>query len=153
MLISHSDGTLRPAIKLGNFGVYKKGDGKSLFELSLSKSWMPPETHEKFTFTAAMDQFALGLLFGYTLSRGRHPYGDDEEIRVSRIKKKEPMKLTVQHLKDVKDPADVFQLISSLLSLDPSQRPSASAVLKHNFFGKIEETDNISTGQGTVKLK
>ena len=142
-------------MKLGNFGVYKKGDGKSLFELSLSKSWMPPETHEKFTFTAAMDQFALGLLFGYTLSRGRHPYGDDEEIRVSRIKKKEPMRLTVQHLKDVKDPADVFQLISSLLSLDPSQRPSASAVSKHNFFGKIAEAEmeSISIGQGTVEVQ
>ena len=46
-------------MKLGNFGVYIRGEGKSIFELSFSKSWLPSETHEKFTFTAAMDQFAL----------------------------------------------------------------------------------------------
>ena len=137
-------------MKLGNFGVYIRGEGKSIFELSFSKSWLPSETHEKFTFTAAMDQFALGLLFGYTLSRGRHPYGDSEENRVPRIKKKEPIRLNVQHLKDVKDPADVFQLICSLLSLDPSQRPSASAVLEHNFFVKISENDSNFTDQGII---
>ena len=149
VFISYADSTVRPTMKLGNFGVYRRGRRqKCVFELSLSKSWIPSETHDKFTFTAEMDLFALGCLYGFTLSRGRHPFGDDEEIRVTRIKKKEPMTLTVQHLKNVKDPSEVFELICSLLSADPSQRPPTKAVLKHSFFGNLNEQNNNSTGQG-----
>ena len=45
-----------------------------------------------------VDIFALGLIFGYTLSGGNHPFGDDPDDRVMRIKKKEPMKMTRSYL-------------------------------------------------------
>ena len=145
VFISRAVGDLRPMMKLGNFGIYRKAGQQRLLEMSSSKSWLPAEAHDKFTFTAAMDLFALGLLFGFTLSRGRHPYGDNEEEKVSRIKKKQAMTLTVNHLKNVKDAALVFQLISSLLSVDPTERPIAKAVLKHSFF--IKSTDLIDQGK------
>ena len=149
VFVSHADRTVRPTMKLGNFGVHKRGRGqKCVFELSLSKSWIPSETHEKFTFTAAMDLFGLGCLIGFTLSSGRHPFGDDEETRISRIKKRDAMMLTVQHLKNVRDASGVFKLICSLLSVDPSTRPSTKTVLKHRFFANLNEMDSNLTGQG-----
>ena len=153
VFISRAVGDLRPMMKLGNFGIYRKAGQQRLLEMSSSKSWLPAEAHDKFTFTAAMDLFALGLLFGFTLSRGRHPYGDDEEIRVSRIKRKEPMTLTVYHLMNLKDAAGVFRLICSLLSVDPTERPIAKAVLKHRFFGKSTEKNEHSVGQGKNNVK
>ena len=95
-----------------------------------------------------MDLFSLGCLFSFTLAGGRHPYGDSEQNRISPIKKKKPMTLTVHHLKNVKDAAGVFQLICSLLSVDPTERPAAKAVLKHNFFGKSTEMPGESSEQG-----
>ena len=60
--------------------------------------------------------------------------------------------LTVHHLKNVKDAAGVFQLICSLLSVDPTERPLAKAVLKHNFFGNSTETSGESSEQGKYFL-
>ena len=137
VFISRADGTVRPIMKLGNFGIHvNKKEGALICNFAGSKSWLPPEIYTSMEFTAAMDLFALGLLLGFTLSRGRHPYGDDEEIRVSRIKKNEPITLSVHNLKNVKDAAEVFQLICSLLSADPTERPQVSTVLKHAFFIK-----------------
>ena len=152
VFISFADGSLRPTMKLGNFGIYRKAGQKCLLEMPINKSWLPPEAYGKFTFTAAMDLFALGCLYGFTLSRGRHPYGDDEENRVSRIKKKEPMTLTVQHLKNVESADTVFQLICCLLNVDPLERPSAKRVLKNAFFSKTSNTANgASLEQGKKK--
>ena len=137
VFISHADGTVRPMMKLGNFGIYANTkESNLLIELAGSRSWLPPEVYESLVFTAEMDLFALGCLYGFTLSRGRHPFGDDEEIRVSRIKKKESITLTIEHLKGVKDAAGMYQLICSLLMADPVERPKVSAVLKHSFFVK-----------------
>ena len=151
--LSSKDGTLRPTMKLGNFGIYRKAGQKLLLEMPCSKSWLPPEAHGKFTFTAAMDLFALGCLYGFTLSRGRHPYGNDEENRVSRIKKKEPMTLTVEHLKNVESAASVFQLICSLLNADPTQRPSAKRVLKNAFFSKTLKAESGASLQGNNNFR
>jgi len=135
--ISFADSTVRPMMKLGNFGINANTkEHNLLIEWAGSKGWLPPEIYDSLEFTAEMDLFALGCLIGFTLSRGRHPFGDDEEIRVSRIKKKEPMTLTVQHLKSVRNATEVYQLICSLLIVDPAQRPKVSTVLRHSFFMK-----------------
>ena len=152
VFISRPDGTTGPLIKLANFGIYQRAGRQLLIELSGSKSWLPLEAHEEFSYTAAMDLFSLGCLFSFTLSGGRHPYGDSEQNRICRIKKREPMTLTVHHLKNVKNAAGVFQLICSLLSVDPTERPLAKAVLKHNFFGNSTETSGESSEQGKYFL-
>ena len=57
---------------------------------------MAPEVYESNRFDFKVDVWALGLIFGYTLSGGKHPFGDDLITRIDRIKKKEPMVLTEQ---------------------------------------------------------
>ena len=87
-----------------------------------------------------MDIFALGLLFAYVLSGGLHAFGSDKEERIFSIKKRKPMSLTVDQLKDVLRAAEVFDLIRSMVTYNPDERPTANSVLNHTFFGK--STDN-----------
>ena len=84
-----------------------------------------------------MDIFSLGILFAYVLSRGIHPFGSEKEDRIFNIKRKQPMSFTIQHLKDVVEAADIFDLICSMLSFDPEERPTSSAVLNDPFFNRV----------------
>ena len=77
-------------VKLADFGVSrlpKPGSSSSaLWKIAGSKSWIAPETHHAKVFTAAMDLYSFGLLLGFSLSNGLHPYGNDKEMRLIRIK-------------------------------------------------------------------
>ena len=88
-------------------------------------------------FTWAMDVFSMGCLFAYVLSGGVHPFGVEKEDRIVNIKKKQPMSFTIQHLNGVVGAAGVFDLICSMLSFDPEERPTASAVFKDPFFNRV----------------
>ena len=79
--------------KLTGYGVsriLKPGSPFSLWKIAGSKSLSAPETHHATVFTPATDLYSLGLLLGFSLSNGLHPYGNDKEMRVSRIKHEEP---------------------------------------------------------------
>ena len=131
--------TERLQMKLADFGITRVIDHNrtefALWRLVGDKSWLSPESYDSLVFTTAMDMFGLGLTLGFALSRGSHPYGDDEEKRVYRIKKKKSMTLTVDQLTEVERGAQrhVFGLIKSLLSTKPSHRPTAEEVLADPF--------------------
>jgi len=42
-----------------------------------TKGWMAPEVYESNKLDFKVDIWGLGLIFGYTLSGGKHPYGND----------------------------------------------------------------------------
>lgn len=130
-----------PMIKLGNFGVNRvtqDQDPQSLCLIAGSKDWMAPEVYTSDTFTAEMDLFALGLLIGFSLSGGRHPFGRLGFDKISvKIRTKMSMSLTVTKLKLAGEMASqVFQLIQDLLNVDPKKRPSLDQVLGHPFINK-----------------
>jgi hypothetical protein len=83
-------------MKLANFGIAHRtisedGNPVSLWKLGGSKGWLPAEAYVETRFTTEMDVYALGLVLGYSLNKGRHPYGEDKDERVIRMKKSELM--------------------------------------------------------------
>ena len=126
-------------MKLANFGILRRansedGNTASLWKLGGSKGWLPAEAYIQTQFTAEMDFYALGLVYGYSLSKGCHPFGEDKDERIVKMKKSEPMTLTANQLNNLTDPEKVIHLITRMLSSVPNQRPSASNVLKDDFF-------------------
>ena len=141
VLFSRSDGSLQPRIKLANFAFIRVSKtALLLYKIVKSKGWLLPDIYDQTIFTPQMDIFALGLLFAYVLSGGLHAFGSDKEERVFSIKKRKPMSLTVDQLKDVLRAAEVFDLIRSMVTYNPDERPTANSVLNHTFFG--QSTDN-----------
>ena len=130
------------AVKLGDFGISripKPNSSFSLWKIAGSKSWMPSEVYHATAFTPEMDVFSYGLVMGFALSKGTHPYGLDKEKRVCRIKEGEPIVMTVEDLDLPAGTADgVLILIKSLLKFDPQLRPEISAVIKHWFFNSAD---------------
>ena len=109
--------------------------------------WIAPEVLKgERIYTNKIDIFPLGLIIAFTLSGGLHPFDVDppndketnEEAmqrsmkRNERIKKGEPMTLTVDQLKD--DDRLVFFLFEWMFSSDPKKRPSTAQILQYEYF-------------------
>ena len=138
----------RPVLKLADFGMSrivpegqnlmyrtktKVGDYSIVFRPIGTYGWIAPEiiTDKPKYMAESVDIFPLGLIFAFTLSGGRHPFGEDAQTRNERIRKGELMTLTVEQLKE--DDRLAFDLIQSMLSSDPEKRPSADEVLRHEY--------------------
>jgi len=153
--ISFPDGTVGPMMKLANFGIIHRP--KRSFSHSVSddssnskpiilwkvggstKGWMAPEIYSSEEYSCTMDIFTLGCIFGFTFA-GVHPFGSDKDERIVRIKKSNPMTLTIDDLQNAPNPTQLFQLISSMVNADSSLRPSASDVLQSTFFRRLVST-------------
>ena len=137
IMISIPSGAVGPLVKLTDFGLRHKsfspsaGDHNREFAAACSESWMAPEAD----FNYPSDMYSFGLVAGFSLSNGLHPYGEQEWERISRIKSYQPMILTVDQLNhvDKEIAAQVMELIKSLLSKRPEERPTATQVLTHVF--------------------
>ena len=154
---------IRPLMKLADFGISRiiQEDGSHLnrtvtrdgysvgLRLFGTDGWIAPEIlNGEFTYTDKIDIFPLGLIFGFILNGGLHPFevppeaNDREETREEthkrtsnrneRMMKKLPMILKVEQLKA--EDRIVFELIKRMLSTDPKARPTAAQVLAHDFF-------------------
>ncbi|KAJ5390978.1 Serine/threonine-protein kinase ppk4 [Penicillium cataractarum] len=90
-----------------------------------------PQTNRR--ATRAIDIFSLGCVFYYVLTRGSHPFDKNGKfMREANIVKGQFDLEELNRLGDYAFEAD--DLIRSMLSLDPRQRPDASQVLMHPFF-------------------
>lgn len=144
ILVSYPNGAVPPLLKLANFGFLRVSScldplWKGISLRGKNEKWMAPEIYsvEEEEFTKRMELFSLGLVLGFSLSGGRHVFqSDSEEATVNRIKKKMPMTLTAEHLKNVDDGQGIMVIIQSLVSPEPLARPSAYKVLKMSFFTK-----------------
>lgn len=90
-----------------------------------------PQTNRR--ATRAIDIFSLGCVFYYVLTHGSHPFDKNGKfMREANIVKGQ---FDLQELNRLGDYAfEAKDLIRSMLSLNPRQRPDASAVLMHPFF-------------------
>jgi len=104
-----------------------------------TRGWIAPELFEEERVDYfKVDIWALGCIFAYTLTWGKHPFGDEDE-RNDRIRKKEPMGLVQEDLNvnpfiPSSTRFEAYQLIESMLDVDPEIRPSVDEVLENPFF-------------------
>jgi len=134
-------GSYKPLMKLADFGLSKvpKDDNGDITNTNTenpsgSRGWMPPEVYKRERLDFKFDIWSLGCIFSYTLSGGKHPYGDDME-RIIRIMGKKCMVLNKEDLKEPysEDPY-AFELIKSMLAVEPTTRPTVGDVVNNWFF-------------------
>lgn len=132
-----------PLMKLADFGIcsilsVENGfTNTNVVNPSGSPGYRAPEMFENKVLDNKVDIFALGCVFGCTLSTGgKHPFGDDEVTRSYKIKEKKPMVLKQKDLKGPYYSVDefVFELIQSMVKVNPKERPTAAEILKNPFF-------------------
>jgi len=137
-----------PLMKLADFGISKSiPSGKedvtnsSLSNPSGTRGWMAPEVYQYNRFDYKVDIFPLGCIFGYTLGVGKHPFGDDPDKRLVRIKDGQPMLMVREDLiKPYSGDDETFNLIQSMVEMDPFKRPMARKILDSDFFIKFSVT-------------
>lgn len=129
-----------PNIKLADFGISKILKREKFDFTNTNKKipkgttgYMPPEIYESDRFDFKVDIFALGCIFGSTLSGGKHPFGKERD-RIYQIKERNGIILTINHLKKVYRNDYVFQLIKSMVRHEPIKRPKAGKILQNRFF-------------------
>ena len=79
----------KPQIKLADFGIYKTLTVDD-FNAEM-RGWLVPEIYQSDRFDSKIDIFPLGCIFVFTLSSGKHPFGENGDQRTIRIRSKEPM--------------------------------------------------------------
>jgi len=131
----------KPQMKLADFNISKML--KTEFDKDFTntsktnpkgtRGWMAPEVYESNRFDFKVDVWALGLIFAYTLTGGKHPFGEDLITRTDRIRKKEPMVLKETDLMG-KNMDGAFEVITSMLMVEAINRPTVTDVLKNPFF-------------------
>jgi len=153
IFVPDGDGA-EPQMKLADFGISKglhagRDDftNTSVTNPNGTRGWMAPEVYQHKRFDFKVDIFPLGCIFSYTLSGGKHPFGDDPDQRLVRIKDQQPMLMVQQDLIRPYDSEDSegLEVIKSMLEMDPSKRPTAREVLDAAFFKMFSVTiDEIS---------
>ena len=76
--------------------------------------------------TKSVDIFALGCLFYYILTKGRHPYGNRFDREANIIKENKDLSLLYSN-------EEARNLITHMLHRQPSQRPDIETCLLHPF--------------------
>lgn len=100
-----------------------------------TRGWMAPELYNSARYDFKVDIFPLGCVFAYTLTRGQHPFGNDQYERMLRIKNREPMLLVQGDLKKTScHDRLAFALIRAMVNMDPAARPHVNDILNHEFF-------------------
>lgn len=143
ILIHVMDDGREPQMKLADFGICSILSVDNGFtntnttNPSGTRGYMAPEMYGSNYLDNKVDIFALGCVFGCTLSeRGKHPFGDNVDDQAYRIKSKQSMKLTREQLKSKfsTDKDLAFQLVDSMVRVNPKDRPTAKQILAHDFF-------------------
>jgi len=128
-----------PTIKLADFGLSKAlKSGQSHYSNSNVTNpsgtigWMAPEMYRSDRFDSKADIFPLGCNYYYTLTGGRHPFGDDYIVRLMRIRNKERAFLEKGDFKKpyCNDGDEALNLIDSMLNMEPEDRPTAGQILR-----------------------
>ena len=129
--------TSKLELKLGDFGLAAKleYDGQRRKTVCGTPNYIAPEILEKKNgHSYEVDIWSLGVVM-YTMLFGRPPFETaDVKLTYKRIKMN-----SYKFPENIKVDPSAKKLISSILNLDPSKRPSLDAIVEHEFF-KIYHT-------------
>ena len=124
--------TSKLELKLGDFGLAAKleYDGQRRKTVCGTPNYVAPEILEKKNgHSYEVDIWSLGVVI-YTMLFGVPPFdANDEKIICKKIKMN-----SYKFPDNIKVDPSAKKLISSLLNLDPSKRPSLDAIIEHDFF-------------------
>lgn len=146
--------TEKPLIKLSDYSLYRifQADKRD-FTLNIymrplgSEGWMAPELYQCDRLDFKVDIFSLGCIFAYVMTGGKHPFGDHPIKRSFMIMEKKSILLVPEDLEKPysNNISIAFELIHSMVDMEPERRPSASQVLNHPFFNVpcISHTEGI----------
>ena len=152
ILISLRDGSVPPMMKLTDFGISRKhSDERSDLTKTGSAGtlgWIAPEFYDPAVerYSKQSDIFPLGCVFTYVLSDGKHPFGDEKDLRQGNIKRGK-YKLPEQLHKT----NHAVELITAMLDPNPVNRPTIEQVLKHQFFHGVRINGNASSTAKSVE--
>lgn len=140
---------IKPQMKLADFGlskILKKGSTDMTNSRGINQNgtrgWMAPEFCLNERYDSKIDIFPLGCLFGYTLTGGKHIFGDNPLRQQIRIEDKLPMILVLEDLEPhLKDATSAFELIKSMAEIEASKRPTAEEVLNHSYFTSLNSVN------------
>lgn len=144
-----------PQMKLADFGISKLLNinqedftNSHLSNPSGTRGWMAPGAYNQKRYDFKVDVWALGLLGGYTLSGGNHPYGNDPDKRSVLIKEKKEMTMVKKDLKEpYSDNDEAFELIKTMLTIDPNERPNIADIESSPFFLMHPVIESINSQQ------
>ncbi|RWS26312.1 serine/threonine-protein kinase/endoribonuclease IRE1-like protein [Leptotrombidium deliense] len=101
-----------------------------------TEGWIPPEVllaklnkEADFKSLKPVDIFPMGCLFYYVLSNGSHPFGEPLERQSNILKNEWSLNLLIDEEEFLKS-----NLIESMISSNPNERPTVESVLKHPLF-------------------
>ena len=124
--------TSKLELKLGDFGLAAKleYDGQRRKTVCGTPNYVAPEILEKKNgHSYEVDIWSLGVVI-YTMLFGVPPFdANDEKIICKKIKMN-----SYKFPDNIKVDPSAKKLISSLLNLDPSKRPSLDSIIEHDFF-------------------
>ena len=124
--------TSKLELKLGDFGLAAKleYDGQRRKTVCGTPNYVAPEILEKKNgHSYEVDIWSLGVVI-YTMLFGVPPFdANDEKIICKKIKMN-----SYKFPDNIKVDPSAKKLISSLLNLDPSKRPSLDTIVEHDFF-------------------
>ncbi|XP_002979501.2 serine/threonine-protein kinase/endoribonuclease IRE1a [Selaginella moellendorffii] len=118
--------------KISDMGISKRlNDGASgIDKLTTgmgSSGWQAPEQIQGERQTRAVDMFSVGCLLYFCITGGQHPFGGRLERDMNIVSGKMDL-FAVDHYPEAID------IISSLLAMDPKDRPTSMQVKLHPFF-------------------
>ncbi|XP_029197561.2 uncharacterized protein LOC114962686 [Acropora millepora] len=136
-ILFHSDQGI-PRLKISDFGLSKNlgavtSSGSSVYHSNAgSRCWMAPEllqsSRPEHTFCS--DWFAVGLIFHYLLTDGRHPFeGSDDGCGAVEKNILTDSKFLCDDLCE-----EAKELILELIAAKEDDRPSATDALRHPYF-------------------
>ncbi|KAJ8317880.1 hypothetical protein KUTeg_002971 [Tegillarca granosa] len=135
VLLSQPDAKGQIKAMISDFGLCKKlAAGRISFSrrsgAAGTEGWIAPEMLEEDTrTTCSVDVFSAGCVLYYVVTRGKHPFGDSLRRQANILSGDydiESLPKTDYYVRR--------DLIESMISTDPSDRPTAKEVLKHPFF-------------------
>ncbi|EFO85805.1 hypothetical protein CRE_01627 [Caenorhabditis remanei] len=103
--------------------------------LAGTDGWIAPEVLISASTSYPVDIFSLGCIFYYVLTAGTHPFGKSLHRQANIVNGE----FSLNKLADLDDWSLADDLISSMLHVDPLERPTAEAVLNHPFFWSAEK--------------
>ncbi|XP_053679518.1 serine/threonine-protein kinase/endoribonuclease IRE1 [Anopheles nili] len=144
ILLSLPDNRQRVRAMISDFGLCKKLNyGKASFSrrsgVTGTDGWIAPEMQRGQRATTSVDIFSLGCVFYYVLSDGFHPFGDNLKRQANILSNEYDLGM-LRRENPLPDCRTVLaeEIVSDMIHVEPSKRPSARTVANHPLFWNNE---------------